>query len=71
MKAIEEIYSDLFIKAQGPVGVSFLHVIPRVVIDEMNLKLGANVCSAEVEKVVFSLGAQKAPGPDGLNGEFF
>lgn len=37
----------------------------------MNDKLLAPISGGEVEKAVFSLGALKALGPDGLYGEFY
>lgn len=38
---------------------------------EVNDAPMAPVSSGEVEKVVFAMGAQKSPGPDGFNGEFY
>lgn len=37
----------------------------------MNTSLMEPITMAEVEKATFSMGAQKAPGPDGFNGKFY
>lgn len=46
-------------------------MIPNLVTSSMNDALMARITSGEVEKAVFSLGALKSPGPDGLNGDFY
>ena len=47
-------------------------VIPKLVTNEMNANLCALVANPEIIKqAVFQLGANKALGPDELNGEFF
>lgn len=48
-----------------------MQLIPNIVTNDMNEHLIAPVTMAEVEKAVFSLGALKAPGPDGFNGQFY
>lgn len=48
-----------------------MQLIPNIVTNDMNEHLIAPVSMAEVEKTVFSLGALKAPGPDGFNGLFY
>lgn len=50
---------------------ALLQFIPRLVSVDINENLGAEVFEEEVRRVVFSLGASKAPGPDGFNGIFF
>lgn len=45
--------------------------IPCLVSDHMNEQLLQEVREAEIKSVVFSMGALKAPGPDGLNGLFY
>lgn len=45
--------------------------IPVLVSESMNAQLRAPVTEAEIKSAVFSLGALKAPGPDGLNGLFY
>jgi len=44
---------------------------PSPVNEEMNSHLMETVQIEEVEEAVFQLGALKAPGPDGLNGQFY
>lgn len=39
--------------------------------EEMNQKLTEAVTMKEVKEAVFQLGAMKAPGPDGMNGQFY
>ena len=48
-----------------------LSVVPRRVTAEMNSNLLKPVSNSEIRTAVFSLGALKAPGKDGLNGTFF
>ncbi|KAJ1377991.1 hypothetical protein SESBI_48293, partial [Sesbania bispinosa] len=48
----------------------FLGFTPKVT-TEMNEALTRDVTDIEIEDVVFSLRAMKAPGPDGLNGLFY
>lgn len=48
-----------------------LNNIPLLVTDSMNEKLMAPISESEIRQAVFSMGALKAPGPDGFNGLFF
>ena len=45
--------------------------LPKLVTVEMNAELSKPVSDAEIRNAVFSLGALKAPGGDGLNGSFY
>ncbi|CAL1397336.1 unnamed protein product [Linum trigynum] len=67
----EGFYKDLF-KARNP--IPFNHMLegfPEKVTTEMNEDLCATVTNGEIRKAVFSLGARKAPGPDGFSGRFY
>lgn len=48
-----------------------LDVIPKIVTDEINNELTTSVSISKLTNVVFSLGHDKAPGPDNWNGAFF
>lgn len=52
-------------------GTDCFDVIPVLVSQGMNERLTAPVTDAEIWSAVESLGATKAPGPDGLNGMFY
>lgn len=45
--------------------------VPKLVTEDMNVKLMAQVEDWEIKEAVFSIGALKAPGPDGFNALFF
>lgn len=63
----EEVY-----KSDDPTGIdACLTNIPNLVTSSMNEKLLAPVSEEEIRLAAFSLGALKAPGPDGFNGLFF
>lgn len=46
-------------------------LIPRLINEEINASLLRQVEEEEIRNAVFSLGPQKALGPDGLTGVFF
>ena len=46
-------------------------IIPKLVTDNMNTKLTKPISDSKIRKAVFSMGALKAPGSDGLNGSFY
>lgn len=45
--------------------------IPRCITDDMNASLLKHVSEMDIKKAMDGLGTLKAPGPDGLNGQFF
>ncbi|OMO73078.1 reverse transcriptase [Corchorus capsularis] len=68
---ITEYYKELFTAGDLSCIDEVLDAIDEVVTPEMNEGLNALVEVAEIEKAAFSLGAHKAPGPDGFLGIFF
>jgi len=50
-----------------------LHIdnVPCLVSDDTNANLTRLVRDKEIKEVVFSLGSQKSPGPDGFNGMYY
>lgn len=71
MLAIEDYIRDIYSQSIPLVNKECLQVIPNIVNQAINDALLALMGSSEVRKVVFSVGSLKAPGPVGLNGEFF
>lgn len=55
--------------SQGP--HLWVQHIPHLVSDDMNRTLLADVSDWEIKEATNSMGALRAPGPDGLNGLFF
>lgn len=49
----------------------YFHIIPSLVSDRMNEDLMSPVTESEIKHAAFSMGALKAPGPNGLNGLFY
>ncbi|KAF7837557.1 reverse transcriptase [Senna tora] len=64
-------YSNLFTSNSPPDSTPSLASFPSRISEEMNADLLKQVTLEELKEAVFSLGALKAPGPDGLNGLFF
>ncbi|CAL1404087.1 unnamed protein product [Linum trigynum] len=67
----QDFHKELF-RARDP--FPFAHLLDgfhEKVTDEMNAALCAPVTGEEIKKAVFSLGAKKAPGPDGFSGRFY
>lgn len=48
-----------------------LQQCPNIVTAEMNQTLNAEITMEEVHNAVFQMGPLKAPGSDGLNGQFY
>lgn len=70
-KAVMDHYSGVY-QSEGCQGMnSCLQVVPKLINDDMNYLLTRPVDDEEIRGAVFSLGALKAPGSDGLNGLFF
>ncbi|KAJ1380434.1 Endonuclease/exonuclease/phosphatase superfamily [Sesbania bispinosa] len=64
-------YNEVY-KAEPTEGVNdCLQNLPKKVTFEMNEVLMRPVSAKEVQATSFSMGAHKAPGPDGLNGLFY
>ncbi|KAJ1384808.1 hypothetical protein SESBI_42246 [Sesbania bispinosa] len=70
-KAVASYYSKVF-STEGTSNLSeCLQVVPRLVSNDLNQRLRAEVTDEEIKSAVDGLGALKAPGPDGFNGLFF
>lgn len=64
-------FSEVYV-AEECVGIAeCLQTVQPKVSQEMNKSLMAQVTDVEIKKAVDSLGASKAPGPDGLNEMFY
>lgn len=71
MAEIHRHFSEVY-KADDYTGnYEMLEVILSLVSAEMNEILVVGVSEVDIRGAVFSLGANKAPGPDGFNGMFF
>lgn len=71
MTAVVKYFKEIYAHSEAIIHPECLQVIPNLVSRSMNDALMARITSGEVEKGVFSLGALKSPGPDGLNGDFY
>lgn len=70
-KAILEHFGDVY-QSDNPSNMNVvLDCIPKLVSEDMNNCLLALVMDTEIQSVVFSMGALRAPGPDGFNGLFY
>lgn len=64
-------FSEVY-KSDNPSDMTgVINLIPSLVTEEMNLSLLEPVSDLEIKNAVFSLGALRAPGPDGFNGLFY
>lgn len=67
LESFEEVY-----RADPPTDLFHIgNVLPNIVTSDMNEMLLAPITEEEIKGAIFSLGALKAPGPDGLNGLFY
>lgn len=64
-------FSDIYAPTDPTIASECIAVVPKLITEDMNSKLIAPISSMEVKNAVFDLGALKAPGPDGLNGDFY
>ncbi|CAN1216025.1 Transposon TX1 uncharacterized 149 kDa protein [Linum perenne] len=64
-------YHSLFQAGKDVCDYSIMSDLPTVVNKEMNHMLDRRVEEWEVKRVVFQLGPNKSPGPDGFAGSFF
>lgn len=71
MGEIQRYFSEVYRADDYEGDYEMLQVCPKIVSAEMNEKLMAEVGDEEIRGAVFSLGANKAPDPDGFNGVFF
>lgn len=69
--AFKEYFEDLFKEYHNDDDHVALHSIPTLISHNDNEMLLKDINEKEVKSVVFSLGANKAPGPDRLSGLFF
>lgn len=70
MNGIGNFYNNLYTPELSSDICSCIQVVPNCVNHDMNTSLNAIVSFVEIGNAVFSMGAHKAPGPDGLNGLF-
>lgn len=68
---IRDFYQTLYATGGSRNFKLVLDQCPSPVNDEINAQLMDIVKMEEVEEAVFQLGSLKAPGPDGLNGQFY
>jgi hypothetical protein len=66
-----DFYSELFTRQEEPDVLPILDCVPEKVTDQMNDELTKPFTAAEVEKALFMMGANKAPGPNGFRAGFY
>lgn len=71
MQSFKDTFNDLFRGSEGEKEENAVQHIPNLVTPEDNSMLLKEIHEREVKEAVFSLGANKAPGPDGLSGIFY
>lgn len=71
MAEIHRHFSEVYKADDYTSNYEMLELIPSLVSAEMNEILVVGVSEVDIRGAVFSLGANKAPGPDGFNGMFF
>lgn len=64
-------FNDLFNSLEGEIDDRALQHISPLVTPQDIVALLKEIHENEVKAAVFSIGAHKAPGPDGLNGVFY
>jgi len=65
-------YFRALYQSAGPRNLQpILNHCPKVVTEEINQILMDDITEEEVKEAVFQLGSLKAPGPDGLSGQFY
>lgn len=67
----EQYFQKLFISVGQRDWSSVLSHVPKVISEDVNSVLTRPITDDEIKKAAFSIGALKAPGPDGYNGLFF
>jgi hypothetical protein len=66
-----DFYSELFTRQEELDVLPILDCVPEKVTDQMNDELTKPFTAAEVEKALFMMGANKAPGPNGFTAGFY
>ncbi|WZY68165.1 hypothetical protein YC2023_000405 [Brassica napus] len=70
-RAIVQYYDSLFTSVAGNRTIIVNEALQRKVTDEENEKLISKPSAQEIREAVFSIHADKAPGPDGFSASFF
>ncbi|KAI9084511.1 hypothetical protein K1719_033499 [Acacia pycnantha] len=70
-KAFSGFYSELFQTSGGRSLDQALSYVSQVVNENDNIQLMEQVSNQEIERAVFQIGANKAPGPDGYSALFY
>lgn len=72
MSVVFQHFERAYLSEPPPIGMDvFLYVIHRLVSSKVSASLNGSNCDEEIKVAVFSKGALKASGPDGLNGLFY
>lgn len=71
MAAFKETFDELYRGEPGEEDDYAIQHIPSLITQQDNSALIQEIHEEEVRRAVFSLGATKAPGPDGFTGVFF
>ncbi|XP_072087375.1 uncharacterized protein [Arachis hypogaea] len=71
MRLIEEHYSELFTSKRSTSQPDCFKSIPKRVTEMMNNDLLKEVTEEEIKQAIFSMDGSRAPGPDGLSGQFY
>ena len=70
-KVIVEYYHTLFTSVVGERRDTVTHALQRMVTEDDNNKLTSRPSAQEIRDAVFSIHADKVPGPDGFSASFF
>lgn len=70
MDYVKDLYTEPGCQDPG-LREGLMHLIPNVVSESINNKLMEPFSQKEVERALFSMGRDKAPGPDGFPPGFF
>lgn len=69
--AIQSHFADVYHSEGENTECDIFNLLPKLVTPVMNASLKAIFSMEDIKDVVFSLGATKAPGPNGFNGMFY
>lgn len=70
-KVIVSYFHKIFTSKEGNREHTVNFALQSIITEEVNHKLIATPSAEEIKKVVFSIHADKAPGPDGFSASFF